>query len=108
MLTGKFVGMTSSASALAYGGRLELRAIGGERAHFLDGERVSIGDEIEVLLSGDRWLRGRYDWSRIEARWAGLRVPLGGPWEGGPPETFKPAAVLALHPDAIVRWPPRR
>ncbi len=89
-------------------GRLELRTIGDERAHFLDGVRVSVGDEIEVRLGGDRWLRGRYDWSGIEARWPGLRVPLGGPWEDGPADLFKPAAVLALHPDAIVRWPQRR
>jgi len=89
-------------------GRLELRAVGDERAHFLDGTRVAVGDEIEVLLSGDRWLRGRYDWSGIEARWPALRVPLGGPWEDRPVEAFKPAAVLALHPDALVRWPPPR
>lgn len=98
--------MTSAVARAS--GRLELHTIDGERAHVLDGVRVSIGDEIEVLLGGDRWLCGRYDWSGIEARWPGLRVPLGGPWEGGPPDQFKPAAVLALHPDAVVRWPPRR
>jgi len=60
-----------------------------------------------VQIAGGRWLAGRYEWSGIEARWPGLRVELGGPWESLPPHEWKPAAVLALHPDATVRWPER-
>lgn len=73
--------------------------------HVLQDRPLERGEEIEILLSDGYWLRGRYDWSGIEARWPGLRVELGGvtapPIEGG----VAPAAVLALHPDAIVRWP---
>lgn len=93
--------MYASLTSEITGGRLELR----EGAHFLDGRRVSAGDAIELLLAGGGWLRGRYDWSGNEARWPGLRVELGGPWEELPAGVFRPAAVLALHPDAIVRWP---
>ena len=103
MLTHKFVGLT--AALLEATGRLELRTVGGVRAHFLNGARVSIGDELEILLAGGVWLRGRYDWSGNDARWPGLRVVLGGPSESAPPDVFRPAAVLALHPDAIARWP---
>ena len=103
MLTHKNVGLT--AALLEATGRLELRANGNGRAHFLNGARVSVGDEIEILLTSGVWLRGRYDWSGIDARWPGLRVALGGPWESAPADVFRPAAVLALHPDAIARWP---
>jgi len=90
------------------GDRLELRGAEGERFHALLGRALSRGDEIDLLLSDGYWLRGRYDWSGLEARWPGLRVELGGPWQNHRDEPHPPAAVLALHPDAIVRWPPSR
>lgn len=74
--------------------------------HVLLERPVRRGDALELLLSDGYWLRGQYDWSGIEARWPGLRVELGGPWQHDG-EARPPAAVLALHPDAIVRWPPR-
>lgn len=73
--------------------------------HFLDGDPVHQGDPLEILLSGDRWLAGHYEWNNNVARWPGLRVPLGGPWEKQASEGFIPAAVLALNPDATVRRP---
>jgi hypothetical protein len=36
-----------------------------------------------------------------------LRIELGGPWQAGAATERPPAAVMALHPDAIVRWPER-
>lgn len=97
--------MGLTAALLDASGRLELRSDGNGRAHYLNGARVSVGDELEILLADGIWLRGRYDWSGIDARWPGLRVTLGGPWESAPSDVFRPAAVLALHPDAIARWP---
>ncbi len=79
----------------------------GHALHFLDGEPVAQGEQLELLLTDGRWLRGSYEWSGHVARWAGFRVPLGGPWERAPQEGFVPAAVLALHPEATVRRPPR-
>jgi hypothetical protein len=87
------------------GGRLELRGSDGQRVHVLQEQALRRGDVIELLLADGYWLRGRYDWSGIEARWPGLRIDLGGvtapPIDGG----IAPAAVMALHPEAIVRWP---
>jgi hypothetical protein len=90
------------------GARLELGGSEGERFHVLQGSALRRGDEIDLLLADGYWLRGRYDWSGMEARWAGLRVELGGPWQNRRDEPYPPFAVLALHPDAIVRWPSPR
>jgi hypothetical protein len=84
-------------------GRLELRRVGGELSHYLDGRKVDRGTALDLLLEGGVWLRGHYEWSGTEERWAGLRVTLGGVQPMGT-EAWRPAAVLALHPDAIVRW----
>jgi hypothetical protein len=89
------------------GARVELRAVDGRRVHVLQDRPLSRGDEIELLLGDGYWLHGHYEWSGIEARWPGLRVDLGGPWQRVPVEDRPPAAVLALHPDAILRWPSR-
>ena len=87
------------------GARLELRGPEGERVHHLQGAPVQRGDELELLLSDGYWLRGRYDWSGLEARWAGLRIELGGPWQHDVYDLRPPSAVMALHPDAILRRP---
>ena len=81
-------------------GRLELRREG----HFLDGKIVEQNAELELQLRGAQWVRGRYQWSGLAARWPGLRVELGGPWEKSP-DAHCPAAVMAMNPDAILRWP---
>lgn len=87
------------------GARLELRGPEGQRVHVLQDQPLSRGDEIEILLSDGYWLRGRYDWSGIEARWPGLRIELGNTVVARADEPMRPpAAVMALHPDAIVRW----
>ena len=87
------------------GARLELRGPEGQRVHVLQDRPLERGEEIEILLSDGYWLRGRYDWSGLEARWPGLRIELGGPWQRDVYETRPPSAVMALHPDAIVRRP---
>lgn len=84
------------------GARLELRGSAGKLVHVLQDQPLSRGDEIEILLSDGYWLAGRYDWSGIEARWPGLRIELGA--AAPPADSPRPlAAVMALHPDAIVR-----
>jgi len=87
------------------GERLELRGPEGARVHHLQGAPLERGDEVELLLADGYWLRGRYDWSGLEARWAGLRIELGGPWQDNVYEIRPPSAVMALHPDAILRRP---
>jgi hypothetical protein len=82
-------------------GRLQL---GGKGVHELDGRPVESDAVLELRLRGDLWIRGRYQWSGVMARWPGLRVELGGSWEKSDP-VQAPAAVLALHPDAELRWP---
>src|SRR5689334_19733267 len=84
-------------------GRIELREDGSRARHYLDGRPLRPGDRIEILLAGNRWLRGRYEWNGNLARWPAVRVELGGPWEGDE-QTRSRAAVLALHPDATARW----
>src|SRR4051794_8431659 len=88
------------------GARLEVRGPAGQRVHVLEDRPLARGDELELLLADGYWLRGRYEWGGLEARWPGLRIELGGPWQRGAVER-PPAAVMALHPDAIVRWPAR-
>lgn len=87
-------------------GKLELRRDRGQLRHFLEGKPVEPGTQLEVLLSGGRWLVGVYDWNGVEARWPGLRFELGGAWETELSKvTRPPSGVMALHPDATLRWP---
>jgi hypothetical protein len=91
----------------ADGHRLELQGPEGHRVHVLQNRPLSRGDVIEVLLADGTWLRGHYDWSGIEARWAGLRIELGAPAQVSADWPAPPAGVIALHPEAIARWPSR-
>ena len=86
-------------------GKLELRRERGTLRHYLDGQLVEVGAKLEVLLRGGQWIAGHYDWNGIEARWPGLRFELGGTWESEPRSTPRPpSGVMALHPDATLRW----
>jgi hypothetical protein len=87
------------------GDRLELRGPEGQREHYLGDKPLRRGDLIEILLADGSWLRGRYDWSGIEARWAGLRVELAATARGRLDWPAPPAGVMALHPETIARWP---
>lgn len=79
-------------------GQLELRKDGGRPLHFLAGKPLEPGATIEILLDGDRWLGGRYEWTGSEARWPSLRIDLG----GGVSRTTAPP----IPPDAVLRWRP--
>lgn len=86
-------------------GKLELRRERGMLRHYLDGQQVEVGARLEVLLRGGQWITGSYDWNGIEARWPGLRFELGGPWEVESSAPARPpSGVMALHPDATLRW----
>ena len=86
-------------------GKLELRRERGTLHHYLDGQLVEVGARLEVLLRGGQWIVGHYDWNGVEARWPGLRFELGGAWEADPRATPRPpSGVMALHPDATLRW----
>lgn len=87
-------------------GKLQLRQEGKVLRHELDGQPVEPNTLLELRLRGDQWIRGQYQWSGVMARWPGLRVELGGDWDHRDPGAA-PAAVLALHPDAELRWPRR-
>ncbi len=87
-------------------GKLELRRERGILHHYLDGKLVEVGARLEVLLRGGTWIAGIYDWNGTESRWAGMRFELGGDWEADPRSIARPpSAVMALHPDALLRWP---
>ncbi len=81
-----------------------MRQVGGVAQHYLDGTALVDGMRLQVLLENGLWLEGTYSWSGVIARWPGLRVELGGPIPPGWPR--RPAAVLALPPQATVRRPP--
>lgn len=87
-------------------GKLQLRQEGKVLRHELDGRLVEPNVILELRLRGDQWIEGHYQWSGATARWPGLRVELGGEWDKRDPGGT-PAAVLALHPDAELRWPRR-
>lgn len=88
-------------------GRLELGEDGGGPRYFLDGDPVHAGTALELRLSGDRWVRGRF-----EVRW-GLGTPPPALfylrlWNAHENEDdFCGAAQVSfeLPPDAILRWP---
>jgi hypothetical protein len=88
-------------------GKLQLRQEGKVLRHELDGRPVEPNTILELRLRGDQWIVGHYQWSGAIARWPGLRVELGGDWDTRDP-SGAPAAVLALHPEAELRWPPHR
>jgi hypothetical protein len=61
------------------------------------------GARLQVLIESGAWLDGTYTWSGVAARWPGLRIELGGPI---PQDVVRrPAAVMALPPQATVRRP---
>jgi hypothetical protein len=80
---------------------------GGPR-HFLDGRAVHAGSGLELLFTGDRWLRVRYEWSFIPGRPPTAHFVLGGPWEAIHADGDGPSVSIALPPNAVLRWPQRR
>jgi hypothetical protein len=85
---------------------LELRRDNNVWHHYLLGRRVKSGDELELRLSGDRWLRGRYEWNGNAVVWPAFRILL----EGKVSQTSerKLTGALPLPPNAWLRWPAPR
>ena len=81
------------------------------RHHVLDGRKLSVGDTVELKLSGGRWLRCRYRWNGEPDTQPVFSVVLGGVWErrllrGKSALESAPEAVLRLElEDAEFRWP---
>jgi hypothetical protein len=74
--------------------------------HYLLGRPVECGDELELLLPGGTWLKGRYEWNGNPGDPPALWFDLGGPWEARTsPETYVPQGELRLHSLARLRWP---
>jgi hypothetical protein len=89
------------------GAELELRVeYGNTKRHYLGGRPISNGTEVELRLSGGHWMRGIYEWSGLDSRWPGLRVRLD---VARDPENGRPVyAVMAMPPQALLRWPAER
>jgi hypothetical protein len=91
--------------------KLEFWRDGETPRHYLDGRPVSVGDTLELSLSGGRWLRVRYRWNGEEDTLPVFSVVLGGAWElrqlRDPNAVEKaPEAVIRLElEDAVLRWP---
>jgi hypothetical protein len=84
-------------------GQLELRREGERYRHYLAGRPVQQGDELELRLSGDRWLRGRYEWNGQAVVWPAFRITLDG--KVSMTSERKLTGALPLPPSAWLRWP---
>jgi hypothetical protein len=82
---------------------LELRRDLQGLRHYLAGFPVRFGDDLELLLSEGRWLRGRYEWTGVSAVWPSLRVGLSG-WVSATSQR-KLTGAMPLPPTARLRWP---
>jgi hypothetical protein len=81
---------------------LELRREGSIHRHYLSGRLVRVGDELELLLSGGRWLRGRYEWSGNVVVWPAFRIALEG--KVSTTSDRRLTGALPLPPNARLRW----
>lgn len=84
---------------------LELRREGSGHRHYLGGRVVRPGDELDLLLSGGRWLRGRYEWSGNVVVWPAFRIGLEGKVSLTSDRSL--TGALPLPPNARLRWPAR-
>ena len=83
-------------------GPLHLQNIDGRPLYVLDGEPLRHGDNVELLLDDDTWLRGVWEWSGQEIRWPGLRFKLGGDAPLYARDIAR-TAIVALPPNAVLR-----
>ena len=87
-------------------GRLELRRTPEGLRYFLANRPVPQGALLELLLEGDLWIAGRFEWNGVEVRWPAFRVDLGVmPGEERTNGLGAPTGVLPLSPRAVLRWP---
>jgi hypothetical protein len=84
-------------------GHLEVRQDPDGMRHYLDGRRLSRGDEVELLLTDGMWLRGRYDWNGVTVVWPALRLELAG--RASRHTDRRLTGAMPIPPSAILRWP---
>ena len=82
---------------------LQLLREGAGLRHYLAGHPVKAGDELELMLSEGRWLRGRYEWNGMQVVWPSLRIALSG--QISPTSERKLTGAMPLPPTARLRWP---
>lgn len=90
-------------------GKLEVRdeAASGLR-HYLAGRPVHAGDALELLLPGERWIAGRYEWTFTADRQPMFYFPAGGAWEQAGRDAVAPVVSASLPAGAVLRWPEDR
>lgn len=71
-----------------------------------DRQAMHAGTGLELLLTGDRWLPVRYEWTFVPGRPPTAHVVLGAPWEVI--HADGPSVSIELPPNAVLRWPQRR
>lgn len=86
---------------------LEIRRESGGLRHYLQGEPVSAGTVLELLMSDGSWLSGRYEWGfrRDEPALFCKYVRVPGVDLDGYPN--REQVCFALPKDALLRWPVR-
>ena len=93
-------------------GRLELRVDGTSVGYHVDGEPVHAGQELQILLEGDLWVTGRFDWTGEREDRPTLHVTCGGPWERmsleGDTLPIPSEIAFQIPRDALLRPPPSR
>lgn len=73
--------------------------------HFLDGQPVHAGSQLELRLADDLWVPVRYEWSWVRARPPRAYLSLGGRGERIGPEWAPDPISFALPARAELRWP---
>jgi len=90
--------------------RLELRPLDSlELWYHLDDRPVHPGHDLELLLEGGHWIRGRFEWDGQRANRPTFQLTCGGPWESldaaGDTIPLPSEIGFALPRDALLRWP---
>ena len=85
---------------------LELRREESVWHHYLLDRRVRPGNELELRLAGNRWLRGCYEWTGNPVVWPAFRIVLEG--RVSPTSDRMLTGALPLPPNAWLRWPTSR
>lgn len=78
--------------------------------YHLQGRAVRPGQDLELLLEGEVWILGRFEWSGRKADLPMLHLTCGGAWEEfADPESatypIPPEISFALPLGALLRWP---
>ena len=83
-------------------GTLQLERRQGEWRYTLDGQRVRVGNELELYLNeAIGWVRGTFQWGRRNISPPTLHLPVTHPVSGA----SLGATELSLPDQAVLRWP---